>query len=134
MKRCLLSTSFCWFWNHWLPWDGNVLFGSWFSFCTQWEFVRYFVVDTLMLFINWISFFIWYDVDVIGCLQALEAATKVVKEEEEIKQKLCEDLNQLVRIFSKWRCEFCYSLTFVGFSQFNLIYWAGSRKQSLSVF
>ncbi|CAK7337157.1 unnamed protein product [Dovyalis caffra] len=29
--------------------------------------------------------------------KALEAATKVVKEEEEIKQKLCEDLNQLVQ-------------------------------------
>lgn len=30
-------------------------------------------------------------------IQAWEAATKAVKYEEEMKQKLCEDLNHLVR-------------------------------------
>lgn len=34
---------------------------------------------------------------VFDVIQAWEAATKAVKDEEEIKQKLCEDLNNLVR-------------------------------------
>lgn len=33
--------------------------------------------------------------------QAWEAAVQVVKDEEAIKQNLCEDLNQLVHIFVK---------------------------------
>lgn len=38
--------------------------------------------------------------------QAWEAAAKVVKDEEAIKQKLCEDLNSLVHIPVKCSLEF----------------------------
>lgn len=39
-------------------------------------------------------------------LKAYEAASKVVKDEEAVKQRLCEDLNSLVLIFDNGQLPF----------------------------
>ena len=64
-------------------------------------------------------------------LQVWEAASQAVKDEEAIKQKLCEDLSQLVHIYVKYVFEWLLSVSRPFFDTISLI---GSRKQSHTVF
>lgn len=63
-------------------------------------------------------------------LQAWEAASKAVQDEEAIKQKLCEDLSQLVYTSACCVSEWLLSYDFV----LTLLSLIGSRKQYCTIF
>ena len=90
-----------------------------------WPSFGLFPVNLLHFFSLCYLIYIAFDV-----IQAWEAATKAVKDEEEMKQKLCEDLNHLVRNL--------YRSNVVEYTALTNWFWhcflLGSRKQQHSVF